>query len=76
MEANDIKEQLSKWIGQYTNSGAIGNDERAKTPLAESSIEVVEQPGKPGAYAAVARLRPWLQMEELTTSIRMVANLP
>ena len=44
--------------------------------MAESRIEVVEQPGKPGAYSAVAHLRPWLQLEELTTSVRMVAKIP
>ncbi|MEE3210437.1 MAG: hypothetical protein VX245_10770, partial [Pseudomonadota bacterium] len=33
-------------------------------------------PGSPGAYSAVAYLKPWLQMEELTTSLRMVANIP
>ncbi len=27
-------------------------------------------------HNAVAYLRPWLQMEELTTSMRMVARIP
>ncbi|WP_045367494.1 type VI secretion system contractile sheath large subunit [Vibrio campbellii] len=76
LEAPDIQRELQLWIDQYTNAGAIGNDQRAKTPLAESRIEVVEQPGKPGAYSAVAHLRPWLQLEELTTSVRMVAKIP
>ncbi|GLQ32886.1 type VI secretion system contractile sheath large subunit [Litoribrevibacter albus] len=76
LEAPDIQRELQAWIDQYTNSGAIGNEERSKTPLAESVISVVEQPGKPGAYSAIAHLRPWLQMEELTTSVRMVAKIP
>lgn len=76
LEAPDLKRELQLWIDQYTNAGAIGNDQRAKTPLAESRIEVVEQPGRPGAYSAVAHLRPWLQLEELTTSVRMVAKIP
>ena len=76
LESKDIEAKLNSWIGQYTNAGAIGNSERAKKPLAESRIEVVEQPGRPGSYSAVAHLRPWLQMEELTTSIRMVTALP
>jgi type VI secretion system protein ImpC len=76
LEAPDIQKELQSWIDQYTNSGAIGNEERSKTPLCESVINVVEQPGKPGAYSAVAHLRPWLQMEELTTSVRMVAKIP
>jgi type VI secretion system protein ImpC len=37
---------------------------------------VQEIPGKPGSYNAVAWLRPWLQMEELTASLRMVAQIP
>ncbi|MEH6470519.1 MAG: type VI secretion system contractile sheath large subunit [Halopseudomonas sp.] len=76
LEAPDLKKSLQTWIDQYTNSGAMGNTERSKTPLCESRIEVVEQPGKPGAYSAVAHLRPWLQLEELTTSVRMVTKIP
>ncbi|WP_027858908.1 type VI secretion system contractile sheath large subunit [Marinobacterium jannaschii] len=76
LEATDIQSNLQSWIDQYTNSGAMGNEERSKTPLAESAIKVVEQPGRPGAYSAVAHLRPWLQLEELTTSVRMVTKIP
>jgi type VI secretion system protein ImpC len=76
LEAPDIQRDLQAWIDQYTNSGAVGNAERSKTPLAESKIEVVEQPGRPGAYSAVAYLRPWLQLEELHTSVRMVTKIP
>ena len=32
--------------------------------------------GKPGAYRAVAFLRPHFQLDELTMSMRLVANLP
>lgn len=76
LEATDIQRNLQTWIDQYTNSGAVGNAERSRTPLADSSIQVVEQPGRPGAYSAVAHLRPWLQLEELTTSVRMVTKIP
>ncbi|MCG6230955.1 type VI secretion system contractile sheath large subunit [Vibrio furnissii] len=76
LEAADVQKDLQTWIDQYTNSGAVGNAERSKTPLCESRIQVVEQPGRPGAYSAVAHLRPWLQLEELTTSVRMVTKIP
>ena len=49
---------------------------KAKYPLREAKVEVKEVPGKPGVYNAVAYLRPWLQMEELSTSMRMVARIP
>jgi type VI secretion system protein ImpC len=49
---------------------------KARYPLREARVEVKEVPGAPGSYQAVAYLRPWLQMEELTTSMRMVARIP
>ena len=49
---------------------------KARYPLREARVEVKEIPGKPGSYNAVAYMRPWLQMEELTTSMRMVARIP
>lgn len=77
MEANDCERWLNKWISQYTNSNPDASPEmKAKYPLAEARVEVKEIPGQPGCYSAVAYLKPWLQMEELTTSMRMVANIP
>jgi type VI secretion system protein ImpC len=77
MEASDCEVWLNRWIQNYVNpmEGA-GQESRAKYPLREAQIEVREIPGKPGSYNAVAHLRPWLQMEELTTSMRMVARIP
>ena len=76
MEPEDVEKQLNEWIGQYVNPNAIGNEAKAKHPLREASIKVQEQTGRPGCYSAVAYMRPWLQMEELTTSLRMVASIP
>ncbi len=77
MEANDCERWLNQWIKQYTNSNPEASAEmKAKYPLAEARVEVKEIPGQPGSYSAVAYLKPWLQMEELTTSMRMVANIP
>lgn len=77
MEVDDCERWLNNWIRRYvnTNEGA-GADSKAKFPLREARIEVREVPGRPGAYNAVAFMRPWLQLEELTTSLRMVARIP
>ena len=72
----EIQQSLSSWLNNYVNPSATGNRQRARYPLAEAKIVVEEQPGRPGSYAAVAYLKPWLQMESLTTSLRMVANIP
>lgn len=77
MEAQDAEQMLNRWIQNYCNSNPeAGPDAKARYPLAEAKIEVVEVEGAPGSYNAVAHLRPWLQMEELTTSLRLVASIP
>lgn len=77
MEQKDVEAWLNKWIAGYTNSNPDASAEmKARFPLAEAKVSVKENPGAPGSYSAVAYLKPWLQMEELTTSLRMVANIP
>lgn len=77
MERQDMEDFLHRWIHQYVcASEKPSEDEKARLPLAQAQIEVKEVPGSPGSYNAVAWLRPWLQMEELTTSLRLVASLP
>jgi type VI secretion system protein ImpC len=77
MEAEDAQRWLNEWINQYVNSSPGASAEmKARYPLAEAKIEVKEVPGQPGVYSAVAWMRPWLQMEELTASLRLVANIP
>ncbi len=77
MEAGDCERWLNRWINNYVNGNEnAGQEMKARFPLREAKVEVKEIPGKPGSYNAIAYLRPWLQMEELTTSLRMVARIP
>ncbi|MFL5342356.1 MAG: type VI secretion system contractile sheath large subunit [Gemmataceae bacterium] len=77
MEATDCANWLNRWIKNYVNANPnSGQEMKAKFPLAEAKVEVKEIPGKPGSYQAIAWMRPWLQFEELTTSLRMVARIP
>lgn len=77
MESEDVETWLNRWILGYVNGNARSKQElKAKYPLAEAKVQVTEIPGKPGSYHAIAWLRPWLQMEELTTSLRLVARIP
>ena len=49
---------------------------KAQFPLRDARIEVVDIAGKPGCYKAVAFLKPHFQLDELTISLRLVAELP
>ena len=77
MERGECEHFLNTWISQYTVSNdSAGPEIKAQKPLREARIEVKEVPGKPGAYRAVAFLRPHFQLDELTVSLRLVAELP
>lgn len=73
----NVEDYLNTWISQYVLADDdAGQEFKAKFPLREAKVEVVEIPGKPGCYNAVAFLRPHFQLDELTTSLRLVAELP
>lgn len=77
MEREDCQAWLERWITNYVSADSKPSQKaKARYPLREAKIEVREVPGAPGSYNAVAWLRPWLQMEELTSSLRMVARIP
>jgi type VI secretion system protein ImpC len=77
MEVEDCSRWLNRWINNYVNATEGSSQEmRAKYPLREAQVEVTQVPGLPGSYNAVAYLRPWLQMEELSASLRLVARIP
>ncbi len=78
MEVSDCQRWLNDWIMQYVlaNPENAGQETKAKSPLADARVEVREVKGKPGWYEAVAWLRPHYQLETLTTSMRLVAEVP
>jgi type VI secretion system protein ImpC len=77
MEASDCQEFLNNWIADYVLRDDKPTQElKAQFPLAEAKVTVEEVPGSPGSYRAIAWLRPWLQFEELTQSMRLVASIP
>lgn len=73
----NVSDYLNSWISNYVLVDDSASQEmKASYPLRDSRIDVTEVPGKPGSYRAVVFLRPHFQLEELTTSIRLVAELP
>jgi type VI secretion system protein ImpC len=73
----NVEIYLNNWIADFV----LVNDNapqsvKAQFPLREARVDVTEVPGKPGSYRATVFLRPHFQLEELTASIRLVAELP
>jgi type VI secretion system protein ImpC len=77
MSRTDCERFLRQWMMQYvTEDDTASPATKAKFPLREARVDVSEVPGKPGVYRAVAFLRPHFQLDELTVSMRLVAELP
>jgi type VI secretion system protein ImpC len=77
MSRKDCESFLNRWIANnVTPDDTASAQAKAQFPLREAKVEVLDVPGKPGAYRAVAFLRPHFQLDELSVSLRLVAELP
>lgn len=77
MSRTDCERWLNQWIMNYvTPDDTASPSTKASKPLREARVDVDEVPGKPGVYRAVAFLRPHFQLDEITMSLRLVAELP
>lgn len=77
MSRSQAEDFLNRWIAKYVTEDDMASQEtKAQYPLREARVDVAEIPGKPGCYRAVAFLRPHFQLDELSVSLRLVADLP
>lgn len=74
---SNVEAYLNTWIAQYVLlDDNAPQDVKASYPLRAAQLNVTDVPGSPGAYKATVFIKPHFQLEELTTSIRLVADLP
>lgn len=77
MSRQNCQDFLNRWISNYVLlDDDASQSKKAQFPLREAQIEVQDVPGKPGAYRAIAYLRPHFQLDEIDVSLRLVAELP
>jgi type VI secretion system protein ImpC len=77
MSREECQTFLNAWIKNYVTKAANAKmEDKAQKPLADARIDVADDPARPGCYRAVAFLRPHFQLDELTVSLRLVAEIP
>ncbi len=77
MTEDNVRDYLTTWVSDYVlGKDDAGQSIKAQYPLREARVDVKPVPGRPGSYQAVMFLRPHFQLEDLSTSIRLVAELP
>ncbi|ENS1097643.1 type VI secretion system contractile sheath large subunit [Escherichia coli] len=68
---------LQRWLNEYiVSDDNISFKYKAKYPLRNAKVTVTESADEPGNFRAVLYLRPHFQLESLSMSIRLVAELP
>ena len=76
------KEQLSRWlqewIYEYVDPDPKNSSEttKARRPLAEAKVEIIENEENPGYYAAKFYLRPHYQLEGMDIGLSLVSRVP
>ena len=68
--------ELNEWIIAYVTEETVDQRVMAEKPFREARIDVTEVLGRPGCYNATAYLRPHYMLDELSVSLRLVAELP
>jgi type VI secretion system protein ImpC len=77
MTRENVASYLNTWISNYVLlTDDAPQSVKASFPLREARVDVTELPDKVGAYKAIVFLKPHFQLDELTVSLRLVAELP
>jgi type VI secretion system protein ImpC len=75
MSRSECEQYLNTWIANYVLAqDEAPQEHKARFPLREARIEVIDDKARPGCYRAIAHLRPHFQLEELSCNDRRDAT--
>lgn len=70
-----ITDDIRTWLMDYVIADERASPEmKARYPLREADVSVEEVPGKPGEYSMTLRLLPHYQLDQLTSSMTLLAR--
>ena len=77
-EAPALASDLQSWIMQYVDMQPdfSTEEDKARKPLKQASVDVIPDPENPGYYRGVFRMVPHYQLEGMDVSLSMVSRLP
>ena len=71
-----IGDELQDWIDNYISDPSVGEEAKAKRPLAWARVVLEGVEENPGFYTARLFLQPHYQLEGIKLSVRLVARAP
>jgi type VI secretion system protein ImpD len=74
--ASDCETYLNNWLVDYSTANEdVSSELRAAYPLSAANVSVREVPGKPGVYGCVVHLKPHFQLDQMTSSVKLVTEI-
>ena len=71
----EVQNDLQNWLIDYVTPDAKAHPTmKAKYPLREADVEVVDIPGQLGKYRMTMRLLPHYQLDELSSSMTLTSK--
>ena len=75
-EASEFESYIQRWIVDYVTADSEARvDVKARRPLRDAKVSVQPIPGKPGSYHCTMHLAPHYELDELSASVKLVAEL-
>ena len=72
----EIEARLHKWLlGFSLGNEAASAEMKARYPLREASVQVREQPGKPGVFQCLIQLKPHFQLDLVESAFSLTTEL-
>ncbi len=72
----ECERDLQTWLhGFCLGNDDASQDQKARYPLREGSVQVRAIPGKPGNYQCVIHLRPHFQLDQVFSTFKLVTEL-
>jgi type VI secretion system protein ImpD len=74
--AEECQTLIQNWLTEYVTANPNASlDLRIRYPLREGRVIVTETPGRPGSFRMEMYLRPHLQLDDISTGIRLTTVL-
>jgi len=71
----EIEYEMQEWLMQYvTPDDKASASLKAKYPLRSAEVDVAEIPGEPGKYMMTLHLLPHYQLDQLTSTLSLIAR--
>lgn len=77
-DRGQIERELQTWINKYVtpNPSTASEKEKAKKPLADAKVQIIEDELNPGYYLGKFFLKPHFQLEGMSVGMSLVSKLP